>query len=248
MTAPEGYNDRNLTSGAEAVLSEYLEDIRGEIVLQAVVLRRTSGPITASDIVHSIERAEPRPRFVRPASTRRLSTAYIAIGGAVAVLGLGTWIVLQLSASGSSTEQIPLLAATSGLIISALGAAYARLGSGRHREHLMLQQQEASETRTAAQLIIAWRAIEIASRQRVTFELGESHADRPIHEVVREASRLAGLTEHEKATLDDLRALRNSVAHRTDTQLEPESVPRLLDAARRIEDKLRTSGNGASLG
>ncbi|MFK4110794.1 hypothetical protein [Streptomyces sp. NPDC002176] len=220
---------------ARAALDEAVQDLGEEISWRAAAIanRGSSEPtlVSVMDVAAALEQASSIERKLR--QRIHLLFAATACYSAVGVVILGIFY----GTSGKSLDPLPLLAA---LLIGTSVPGLSFLLQGRFfggNEHLLRRTGEATADEMFNFLRL-WISLEAATRAVYSSQFGESRASLPVASMLSELVKRRVISELVFHQLQEIRALRNQIAHAAPEHVSRQRLRELSRDGRAILKKL----------
>jgi len=230
--------DTKLTPAARQALDELVADYRDQLLFGAADSASRLGElreISVHDIMAGLNRQQDRVFGRTGSSIERILRLYVVGGFVLGVTGLVAFAAREILIGRGFQEQIFVLAALGGLLLSAM--SYFLLWTRKSRGTAYLLRRQSSEFGPGdyASYLTLWRDIELALRRAAAVRLGESAASAPISGLLETLGREQVLSSDDQLRLRRLLTLRNSIAHGgPGTETEGEIANAARDAERML--------------
>lgn len=228
--------DTKLTPAAKQALDELVADYRDQLLLGAADSASRLGElreISVHDIMAGLNRQQDRVFGRTGTRIERILRLYVVGGFLLGVIGLVAFTAREILIGRGFQEQLFLVAALGGLLLSAM--SYFLLWSRKSRGTASLLRSKLSEFGPGdyGSYLVLWRDIELALRRAAAVRLGESAANAPLSGLLDILGREQVLSSDDQLRLRRLLNLRNSIAHgRPGTEDEDEIANAARDAER----------------
>jgi hypothetical protein len=226
-----------LTQGAREAVDLIVDQVRSDILRRAAAIATDPSEdrveVTGRDVRTAAEQILPSTRLKprRRSALERVLLFYALLGLVlVAVAGIG----LTIRTVGQTLDPITGLAATAAaagalLAVVSLGAAYATRRS--------VEQRFQIEHRSAADpddFLTQWALIEDRVRRLASVRLGDAAQDAPFSQLVATLHDYPGVSADDLTRLDNLRRMRNDLAHGRVVRLSESAITQANELLNRL--------------
>jgi hypothetical protein len=238
-----------LTPAARQALEELVDDYKSQLLIGAADSASRLGDlreVAVHDIMAALNRQRTRLFGVFGSMLERALRTYAVLGLLTGIVGLGIFAGKEILSGRRFEEQVPLLVALIGFMVSV--ASYFLLSTGKNRSMALLLRSPIGEFDPIdhGSFLLLWRDIELALRAAASVRLGESVANAPISRLVDQLSAERLLSTDDQILLRRVLVLRNSIAHgqrsvdEADIATARRDAERVLGHLRSLDDPPRS--------
>ena len=237
MTGDRDRELGQLSAGARAVMDELTADLRAQVLSRARAISSRTGapePISAADVLRAFEDVVGNPQRRDSVSSAARTSAWLA------GVGISTSSVIVLVLLGGNVEPAAVVAAAVGLAGAALaviGPRLTRIGSVTVGSISVEAEADPPDDSVAA-FLYGWLEVELALRELVTQQLGESRAEDSLSGLIHSAQTAGLLSDHNTDRVLKLLDIRNRVAH-GQARFDAASLREAIREADRLRDDLQ---------
>jgi hypothetical protein len=144
----------------------------------------------------------------------RLTVLYLGFGASIAAASIVLLLLLTVGSPSNVPQLLLAVAGVTGALIAGVGAA---VSSSRARReewgNVPIERLMAENGDLDVLLLSRWLELEVAAREAVAEQLGESQADLRLSVVIAKLAEVGLLSERDVETFRRVLSIRNRVAH-----------------------------------